>query len=61
MLPNGRVGDARIVQEHGIRRLDRSALEEAQRSWRLMPATRDGVPFAQWYALRVIFKLKNQQ
>ena len=26
-----------------------------------MPATRDGVPFAQWYRLRVVFKLKNQQ
>ena len=59
VLPNGRVGDARIVKSSGFERLDRSALDEASRNWRLMPATRDGVPFAQWYRLRVIFKLES--
>ena len=48
-------------QEHGIRaHWTASTLDEAKRSWRLTPATRDGVPFAQWHRLRVIFKLKNQ-
>jgi protein TonB len=60
VLPNGRVGDARIVQSTGFERLDHSALEEARRNWRLVPATRDGVAIAQWYRLRVVFKLKTQ-
>ena len=47
-------------QEHWIRALDRATLDEAKRNWRLMPATRDGVPFAQWHRLRVIFKLNEQ-
>jgi protein TonB len=61
VLPNGRVGDARVRKTSGFEDFDRAALQEARRSWRLTPATRDGVPFAQWYALRVVFKLKNQQ
>lgn len=59
VLPNGRVGDARIARSSGFERLDQSAIEEAKRSWRLAPATRDGVPFAQWYKVRVTFKLTN--
>jgi len=59
VLPNGRVGDARIVKSSGFERLDQSAIDEAKRNWRLVPATRDGVPFAQWYKVRVTFKLTN--
>jgi periplasmic protein TonB len=61
VLPNGRVGDARIVRSTGYEALDRSALEESKRKWHLAPATRDGVPFAQWHRLRVVFKLNQQQ
>jgi periplasmic protein TonB len=60
VLPNGRVGEARIARSTGFERLDQSALEEAKRNWRLVPATRDGVPFAQWYKVRVTFKLTNR-
>jgi periplasmic protein TonB len=60
VLPNGRVGDARIARSTGFESMDRSAIEEAKRSWRLIPATRDGVPIAQWYKVRVTFKLTNQ-
>jgi protein TonB len=60
VLPNGRVADARIVRSSGFERLDQSAIEEAKRNWRLVPATRDGVPFAQWYKVRVTFKLTNR-
>jgi protein TonB len=60
VLPNGRVGDARIVKSAGFERLDQATIEEAKRSWRLVPATRDGVAIAQWYRLRVVFKLKTQ-
>jgi protein TonB len=61
VLPSGRVGDARIVKSTGFATLDRSAMEEAKRRWRLAPATRDGVPFAEWHRLRVTFKLNQQQ
>ncbi len=61
VLPSGRVGDARIVRSTGFATLDQSALDEAKRKWRLTPATRDGVPFAQWHRLRVTFKLNTQR
>jgi protein TonB len=61
VLPNGRVGDARVLKSSGFEDFDRAAIEEARRSWRLKPATRDGTPMEQWYSLRVVFKLKNQQ
>jgi len=60
VLANGRVGDARIVKSSGFERLDQVTLEEARRSWRMLPATRDGEPFAQWHRLRVVFKLRTQ-
>jgi protein TonB len=59
VLPNGRVGDARVVRSTGWDELDRSAIAEAKRYWRLLPATRDGEPIAQWHKLRVTFKLKD--
>jgi protein TonB len=59
VLPDGRVGDARVLKTSGFEDFDRAALQEARRSWRLLPATRDGQPLAQWYSLRVVFKLQN--
>jgi protein TonB len=60
VLPNGRVGDARVVKSTGFEELDRAALAEAKRNWHLLPATRDGVPIEQWYRLRVTFRLDGQ-
>jgi protein TonB len=60
VLPNGRVGDARVVKSTGFDELDRAALAEAKRNWRLLPATRDGVAVAQWHRLRVTFRLNEQ-
>jgi protein TonB len=60
VLPSGRVGDARVVKSTGFEELDRAALAEAKRNWRLLPATRDGVPIEQWHRLRVTFKLNEQ-
>jgi protein TonB len=60
VLPNGQVGDARIARSSGFERLDQSAVEEAKRNWRLVPASRAGVPVAQWYKVRVTFKLTNR-
>ncbi len=59
VMPDGRIGDARVRKSSGFEDFDRAATQEARRSWRMKPATRDGVPFAQWYSLRVVFKLTN--
>jgi protein TonB len=58
--PDGRVGDARIVSSSGFSAFDRSTMDEARRKWRFKPATRDGVPYAQWIRQRVVFQLKDQ-
>jgi periplasmic protein TonB len=58
--PNGRVGDARVVRSTGFEELDRAALAEAKRNWRLLPATRDGVAIAQWHRLRVTYRLDER-
>ena len=58
--PNGRVADARVVKSTGFDELDLAAIAEAKRNWRLLPATRDGVPIAQWHRLRVTFRLNEQ-
>ncbi|HZO22909.1 MAG TPA: TonB family protein [Steroidobacteraceae bacterium] len=58
--PDGRVHDARVVRTSGSALLDQAAIDEALRRWKLRPATRDGVPFEQWYTLRVIFHLQNR-
>jgi protein TonB len=57
VLPNGRVGDVRIARTTGYERLDRAAIQEARQSWRFKPATRAGEAVAQWYKVRVVFKL----
>jgi len=60
VLANGRIGDARILKSTGSETLDRSAVAEAKRNWRMKPATRDGVPFADWYKMSVVFRLENR-
>jgi periplasmic protein TonB len=59
VLPNGRVGDVRIASTTGYERLDRAAILEAKQSWRFKPATRAGEAVAQWYRVRVVFKLTD--
>jgi protein TonB len=61
VMPNGRVGDVRVLRSTGYPSLDQSAIDEAKRRWKLLPATRDGVPFAQWHRLRVVFKLEGRR
>jgi protein TonB len=57
--PDGRVAAARVLNSSGFSAFDRVTLEEARRKWRFKPATRDGVPYAQWTRQRVVFQLKN--
>ena len=61
VLPTGRIGDVRVLRSTGYPALDQSAMAEAKKRWRMLPATRDGVPFAQWHRLRVVFKLENRR
>jgi protein TonB len=58
VLPNGRVGDVRLVQSSGSPPLDESAMREARR-WRFEPGTRDGVPTAMWKKIPITFRLRN--
>jgi len=60
VMPNGRVADARVVKSTGFAELDLAAIAEAKRNWRLLPATRNGEPIAQWHSLRVTFKLNER-
>jgi len=60
VLPSGRIGDARVIKSAGSPTLDQSAIDEAKRKWRMLPAMRDGEPHAQWHRLKVTFNLKNR-
>lgn len=60
VLPTGRIGDARVLKSTGSPSLDQSAVEEAKRKWRMLPATRDGEPYAEWHRLKVTFNLRNR-
>lgn len=59
VLPNGRVGEVRLLQSSGYAKLDQSALREA-RKWRFVPGSRDGVPVARWKQVPVTFELHNR-
>ena len=58
-MPDGRVGDAKIVRsldtEYG---LDQEALKAAKQ-WRFVPGTKDGHPVAVLVTLEMTFTLKN--
>ena len=56
VLPDGTVGDVRLVETSGYPRLDASALAEAHR-WRFKPGTEDGKPAAMWKQLPITFRL----
>mgnify|MGYP003575657943 CR=1 FL=1 len=59
ILPNGRVGDARVQKSSGFPRLDEAAVREAKRSWRFVPGTENGKPVAMWHSTKVTFNLTD--
>jgi protein TonB len=59
ILPNGRVGEARVRQSSGYPRLDEAAVREAKRSWRFVPGTENGQPVAMWHSTKVTFNLTD--
>jgi protein TonB len=59
VLPNGRVGEARVAVGSGYARLDEAAMREALRNWRFLPNTVDGVATGSWNRVAITFRLKN--
>jgi periplasmic protein TonB len=59
ILPNGRVGDAKVQKSSGFPRLDEAAVKEAKRSWRFTPGTENGQPVAMWHSTKVTFNLTD--
>ena len=57
---DGGVGEARIDQSSGYRRLDEAAKREALRSWRFLPATDNGKPVGSWTRIKFKFRLEDQ-
>jgi periplasmic protein TonB len=58
VLPDGSVGDAKIVKSSGSPQLDASALVGVG-YWRYRPAMRNGKPVAANVTVRVVFRLQN--
>lgn len=56
---DGRVTDGRVDRSSGYDRLDKVALMHARRTWRFLPATKDGVPVGHWMKFAVNFKLTD--
>jgi periplasmic protein TonB len=57
---DGRVLEARVIESSGHARLDRTAVNEAVRAWRLRPATLDGTPIESRHRIRVQFRLDQR-
>ena len=60
VLPDGKVGEVKVSRSSGYARLDASAMREAKRSWRFLPAkSSNGEPIAAWGTFEVAFELHN--
>jgi protein TonB len=57
VLADGSIGDVRIEQSSGYRRLDEAAVRAA-RQWKLRPGTRDGVATPMWKVIPVTFQVR---
>lgn len=58
VLPDGKVGEVKVSRSSGYPRLDASAMREAKRSWRFLPAkSGSGEAMAAWGTFEVTFEL----
>jgi len=55
VLPDGTVGDAKVVKSTGQPDIDRIAIETVEGSWRYIPATVGGKPVEAWTTIIVRF------
>jgi periplasmic protein TonB len=60
VLRDGRIAEVKVSQSSGYPRLDRAAVEEARRQWRLQPATRGVEAIDAWGSFRVVFRLDRR-
>lgn len=58
ILPDGSVGEVRLRQTSGHRRLDDAAIAAVQR-WRYVPARRGDTAIAYWYVQPIVFSLSR--
>ncbi|MGQ0833687.1 MAG: energy transducer TonB [Gammaproteobacteria bacterium] len=59
VLRDGRIADVRVARSSGHARLDRAAVEEARRRWRMQPALRGDEPTDAWGNFRVVFRIET--
>ncbi|MBZ6379144.1 MULTISPECIES: energy transducer TonB [Pacificimonas] len=57
--PDGRVRDASVAESSGSRRLDQAAVEQAERRWRFVPATRGDEAVESVMRISVVFDLQS--
>lgn len=57
--PDGSVARLELAQSSGYPRLDRSAMETVQSSWKFEPARQDGKPVAAWVIVPIQFTLRS--
>lgn len=61
VLRHGRIADVRVARSSGYPRLDRAAVDEARRNWRLQPAMQGDVRVDAWGSFRVVFRLDGRR
>jgi protein TonB len=57
--PDGSVARLELVQSSGYPRLDQSAMETVQSSWKFEPARQDGQPVSAWVIVPIQFTLRS--
>jgi len=57
--PDGSVARLELAQSSGYSRLDRSAMDTVQSSWKFEPARQDGKPVAAWVIVPIQFTLRS--
>jgi periplasmic protein TonB len=56
---DGRIKQAEVKRSSGHDILDQAALQHALKTWRLKPATRDGIIVEGWLTVPIKFELKQ--
>ena len=57
--PDGSVARLELARSSGYPRLDRSAMETVQSSWKFEPARQGGKPVAAWVIVPIQFTLRS--
>lgn len=57
--PDGSVAQMEVAKSSGYPRLDRSAIETVQSSWKFEPARQGGMPVAAWVIVPIQFTLRS--